>query len=254
MKSLGKSISTVGDLRAALEQVPDNALLNIGTDSYGFSVDDIHYDGLSVALETKEDGIFAPITDAKLKAAMQCLINNGIEEGDAETVLQALGYVLLDAELFPDANHLILHKAELPIDQSRLDYIKELLSLTGPEIYERYGLKRDETLTNTIHFDNGYEIDVKVVICEEDTPYIDIVLFNADGCEIACDTGDGITIEGEFSFQTDTSVYLATIKAAERVIDQPVPALDSMIQQATSRRTVQDQINVPSTKTPDLIH
>lgn len=32
--------------------------------------------------------------------AIQCLIDNGIDPDEAETVLQALGYILLDAELF----------------------------------------------------------------------------------------------------------------------------------------------------------
>lgn len=41
------------------------------------------------------------INEAKLKKAEQCLIDNGIEPDEAETVLQAIGYVLLDKELYP---------------------------------------------------------------------------------------------------------------------------------------------------------
>lgn len=36
----------------------------------------------------------------KIKKAEQILIDNGIDEDEAETVLQALGYVLLDEELY----------------------------------------------------------------------------------------------------------------------------------------------------------
>lgn len=32
--------------------------------------------------------------------AEQCLIDNGIDEDEVETVLQALGYILLDTELY----------------------------------------------------------------------------------------------------------------------------------------------------------
>lgn len=34
--------------------------------------------------------------------AEQCLINNGIEPDEAPVVLQALGYILLDEELYPE--------------------------------------------------------------------------------------------------------------------------------------------------------
>ena len=38
----------------------------------------------------------------KIKRAEQCLIDNGIEPDEAETVLQALGYILLGKELYPE--------------------------------------------------------------------------------------------------------------------------------------------------------
>ena len=41
------------------------------------------------------------IDEAKLKKAEQCLIDNGIEPDETETVLQAIGYILLDKELYP---------------------------------------------------------------------------------------------------------------------------------------------------------
>lgn len=37
-----------------------------------------------------------------IKKAEQCLIDNGIQEDEASTVLQALGYILLDKELYPE--------------------------------------------------------------------------------------------------------------------------------------------------------
>lgn len=42
------------------------------------------------------------ITAEKTKSAEQCLIDNGIEPDEAGTVLQALGYILLDSELYPE--------------------------------------------------------------------------------------------------------------------------------------------------------
>lgn len=42
------------------------------------------------------------IDNEKIKAAEKCLIDNGIEADEASTVLQAIGYILLDMELYPD--------------------------------------------------------------------------------------------------------------------------------------------------------
>ena len=45
---------------------------------------------------------YAEIDDMKRNNAIQCLIDNGIDAAEAETVLQVLGYNLLDQELFPE--------------------------------------------------------------------------------------------------------------------------------------------------------
>lgn len=42
------------------------------------------------------------IDNSKIRAAEKCLIDNGIEPDEANTVLQAIGYILLDTELYPD--------------------------------------------------------------------------------------------------------------------------------------------------------
>lgn len=42
------------------------------------------------------------ITKEEIERTIKVLVDNGIEEDEAETVLQAIGYTLLDAELFPE--------------------------------------------------------------------------------------------------------------------------------------------------------
>ena len=42
------------------------------------------------------------ITSKEIKAAENCLIDNGIEADEAQIVLQALGYILIDEELYPE--------------------------------------------------------------------------------------------------------------------------------------------------------
>lgn len=102
MIKLGENIQTIGDLKTALKDVPDDALLNIGNRDNGFSVDEIYYDRISVALETREKGTFIPVTDGKIASAKQCLMDNGIAAEETENILQALGYILIDTELFPE--------------------------------------------------------------------------------------------------------------------------------------------------------
>ena len=41
-----------------------------------------------------------------ISKAEQCLIDNGIEQGEAKTVLQAIGYILLNLELYPENKEL----------------------------------------------------------------------------------------------------------------------------------------------------
>lgn len=41
---------------------------------------------------------------ARIHKAKQCLMDNGLDEDDAHSVLQAIGYILLDEELFPESN------------------------------------------------------------------------------------------------------------------------------------------------------
>jgi len=38
----------------------------------------------------------------KIKKTESCLIDNGIEPDEVQIVLQALGYILLDTELYPE--------------------------------------------------------------------------------------------------------------------------------------------------------
>lgn len=42
------------------------------------------------------------ITQKQLRDAEQCLIDNGIDDDETMNILQALGYILLDTELYPE--------------------------------------------------------------------------------------------------------------------------------------------------------
>ncbi len=44
------------------------------------------------------------IEKEKIKLAEKCLMDNGIEANEVETVLQAIGYILIDEELYPEGD------------------------------------------------------------------------------------------------------------------------------------------------------
>lgn len=42
-------------------------------------------------------------------------------------------------------------RTEIVLEQEKLNFINQLLSMTGDEIYDKYGLKRDETIVYAVH-------------------------------------------------------------------------------------------------------
>lgn len=61
-----------------------------------------HLDNLAREAEAQRTANEEAIYDERISKAEQCLIDNGIEPDEASTVLQALGYILLDEELYPE--------------------------------------------------------------------------------------------------------------------------------------------------------
>ena len=100
----------------------------------------------------------------------------------------------------------------IPVQEYR--YINQLMEMNGTEIYQKYGLKRDESITYTFHFQNGYSLDMKLVICEEERPYIDLILFDEKNREIACDIVDDY-VGSSFIITHETGKYLGIIQIRE---------------------------------------
>lgn len=101
----------------------------------------------------------------------------------------------------------------IKIANAEMQLINNLLNMTGDEIYQKYGYKRDETITHTAKFPNGIEADIKLVICEEGTPYTEGVLFH-DGCELIC-TEPNCTYDGEWNFEYDGAEYTVLVEKVE---------------------------------------
>ena len=106
-------------------------------------------------------------------------------------------------------------RAEITLDQKELDFINELLSMTGDEIYEKYGLKRDETIVHTVVFSDGMQADIKLVICDED-PYTEAVLFDKNGFQKAY-TDPKYEYTGDWELEYDDVNYAVAVKVKEPV-------------------------------------
>lgn len=106
-------------------------------------------------------------------------------------------------------------RTEIVLEQKELDFINQLLSMTGDEIYSKYGLKRDETIVYTAVFPDGMQADIKLVICDEE-PYTEAVLFDKNGFQKAyTDPEDEYT--GDWELEYDDVNYVVTVKAKEPV-------------------------------------
>ena len=111
-----------------------------------------------------------------------------------------------------------IHHVVKTISTERTNFINELLHLTGDEIYNKYGFKRDETITETVDFGNGIEMDIKLVICDgEEKPYTEAVLFR-DGYELACTEPDDVFVDTwsiEYETNDSKDKYVVEIKVEQ---------------------------------------
>ena len=102
-------------------------------------------------------------------------------------------------------------KQTIKISNKEMELINDLLNLTGDEIYQKYGYKRDETITHTAKFPNGIEADIKLVICEEESPYTEGVLFH-NGFELTRTDPDCL-YDGEWDFCHNGIIYIVNVEA-----------------------------------------
>ena len=101
---------------------------------------------------------------------------------------------------------------EIFLSHNEASFMNTLLGMSGEEIYDRYGIKRDETYTYTCKFPDGYFMDVKLVVCEEDSPYCEAVLFNPEGCQVAM-TDVEEELLGEWSLEYNGTTYSVMLVA-----------------------------------------
>lgn len=101
----------------------------------------------------------------------------------------------------------------ITLDSAEVDYCNKLLKLKGSTIRRKYGLKRDERpCALEVTFSNGYYMDIDLIICEDDSPFINVVLFDADGMEAFAKVYD-TRIDDVYELSDETGDYVAKIVA-----------------------------------------
>lgn len=114
-----------------------------------------------------------------------------------------------------NGKYTLIQAITIPDEEMKL--INDLLKLTGDEIYDKYGYKRDETITHTAKFPNGIEADIKLVICEDDTPYTEGVLF-CNGSELTCTDPDD-SYAGEWRFDYNGVEYIVLVNSEKSGVE-----------------------------------
>lgn len=79
--------------------IDDAAGMNLVVD---FNTMSAHTEDYSYGAEWNIEEVEIPIPTSCLESAEKILVDNGIEEDEASTMLQAIGYALLDTELYPE--------------------------------------------------------------------------------------------------------------------------------------------------------
>lgn len=107
------------------------------------------------------------------------------------------------------------HTKEIYISKKESKLYQDLMFKTGKEIYDKYGYKRDEIFTHTANFGNGVEMDIKMVLCgEDDTPYIEAVLFQ-NGHEVTHSDAAGYSVLGCWTLSDENTEYIVQVREEE---------------------------------------
>lgn len=106
---------------------------------------------------------------------------------------------------------------DILISKKDAKFYAEILSMTGQQLYDEYGYKRDETFSLTAHFDSNIEVDIKIVICDvEDTLYTEGVLFRLGHEQCCSDPSDELL--GEWDFMVGNDTYIVNVKTMEELL------------------------------------
>ncbi len=133
---------------------------------------------------------------------------------DRETVLpirklrQRCGNLAHNLSEYPSRD--VEYRAILCISTVALEQINKYLSAKRKDEYQG----EDNTITYTVRFPDGKEMDVKCCGCRDEASWTEAVLFDERGCQIACSDVEE-TFDGPWELEADGVLYITKI-----VVDQ----------------------------------
>ena len=92
--------------------------------------------------------------------------------------------------------------------------VQNLTNITGKEAYEKYGLKPDECIRESVYFENGVEVEIKIVIPidEESYTWTEAVMYDKNGKYLGC-TEPGEDLFGEWHLEDpEGNEYLVKVE------------------------------------------
>lgn len=140
-----------------------------------------------------------------------------------------------------------LHETLLPISRKDVDFINKVLDMDADEIYDAYGIKRDEKLSYSAAFNNGYKMDINVVFCDDSSPYVDLVLYDKDGHELASVVHEDYTDQEMVLSFSDWKGPSAPVETHTFYVHANV--IEQAQEQSVEKSSLSDQIRQAETRT-----
>lgn len=97
--------------------------------------------------------------------------------------------------------------AELEIPRDAMEQINGYLHAASEDAYQ----SEDHTISYTVQFPDGKQMDIKCCGCQDEPSWTEAVLFDEDGGQLCC-TEPGDSFDGPWEMQYEGIRYTATIK------------------------------------------
>ena len=99
------------------------------------------------------------------------------------------------------------YTAELEIPRDAMEQISGYLHAASEDAYQ----SEDHTISYTVQFPDGKQMDIKCCGCQDEPSWTEAVLFDEDGSQLCC-TEPGDSFDGLWELQYEGIRYTVTIK------------------------------------------
>lgn len=100
------------------------------------------------------------------------------------------------------------YRAYIKISKQELDTVNSYFKMTAEELFDKYNLYFGDSVVYSAKFEDEFEAEIRIVICYEDSPYIEPVLYDDSGSELIIfnKTQDG-PLKSEYHFEVLVNGY-----------------------------------------------